>query len=205
MNTTVKTGVGGVSWLTATSCSWLQPYESRFRGTVSESPPQRCSLNDVTSSKWRKCCHQLSLTPVGLNVAKAFMAKRILHETWNEHEMKYTWAKWGFKWHRIEYLDHCWKFPRVKFLQMGGFWCRTQSEEPKLPDRRLSLVQVETLWSGHMSALSPLRKAEHAWCRTHLSHTPSVPLQHSWLGQTWLGVGNGADKTCDLDTVSYVW
>lgn len=30
-------------------------------------------------------------------------------------------------------------------------------------------------------------------------------LRHSWLGQTRVWVGNGADKTSDLDTVSYVW
>lgn len=61
-------------------------------------------------------------------------------------------------------------------ISSDGWFCgSSQSEEPKLPDRRLQPVQVETLWSGHMSALSALRKAEHAWCRTRLSHTPSVP------------------------------
>lgn len=38
---------------------------------------------------------------------------------------------------------------------------------------------------------------------TLVTHT-ICSLQHSWLGQTWLGVGNGAYATCDLDTVSYV-
>lgn len=36
---------------------------------------------------------------------------------------------------------------------------------------------------------------------TLVTHT-ICSLQHFWLEQTWFGVGNGADKTCDLDTFS---
>lgn len=35
---------------------------------------------------------------------------------------------------------------------------------------------------------------------TLVTHT-ICSLRHSWLGQTWRGVGNGADATCDLDAL----
>lgn len=68
----------------------------------------------------------------------------------------------------------------------GSLCGRSQSQEPRLPDRRLSLVQVETLWSGHMSALSALRKAEPA-CVQHTCHTHHLfpPTLLAWTNMAW--------------------
>lgn len=78
-------------------------------------------------------------------------------------------------------------------------------EQPKLWDRGLSLVRRFGLCGQDTCLLCLLSLRLSMPCVEHtVTHTICY-LQHSWLGQTWLWVGNGADKTCDLDTVSYVW
>lgn len=74
---------------------------------------------------------------------------------------------------------------KVVFLWPDRF-VAALSQEPRLPDRRLSLVQVETLWSGHMSALSALRKAEPA-CVQHTCHTHHLfpPTLLAWTNMAW--------------------
>lgn len=89
----------------------------------------------------------------------------------------------------------------------SNHWCTFQAcihwtEHLKLLDRRLSLVRRFGLCGQDTCLLSvrlSMSGVEHT-----VTHTICY-LQHSWLGQTRLWVGNGADKTCDLDTVSYVW
>lgn len=70
---------------------------------------------------------------------------------------------------------------------------------PALRQRFVTRMQVWTLWSEHTSVLLSGKPAmpgvEHA-----VTYTICY-LQFSWLEQTLLCAGNGADKKSDLDTV----
>lgn len=98
----------------------------------------------------------------------------------------------------MSYTHYC--FTGLNFK--AAFHC---TEHPKLLDRGLSLVcrfalcGQDTCLLCLLSLRLSMPGVEHT-----VIHTICY-LQHSWLGQTPLWVGNGADKTCDLDTVCYVW
>lgn len=97
-----------------------------------------------------------------------------------------------------------WKCPDVITALTEVRLCRW-TEHLKLLHRGLALVcsfglcGQDTCLLCLLSVWLSMPGVEHT-----VTHTICY-LRHSWLGQTRVWVGNGADKTSDLDTVSYVW
>ncbi len=98
-----------------------------------------------------------------------------------------------------------WKYSNHWCKFQGKVWGTHWTEHLKLLDRRLSLVYrfglcgQDTCLLCLLSLRLSMPGVEHT-----VTHTICY-LHHSWLGQTQLWVGNGADKSCDLDTVFHVW
>lgn len=79
-----------------------------------------------------------------------------------------------------------------------SYRCR-MTEVHHLQADRCGLTGQDTCLLSVLSLRLCVPGVEHT-----VTHTICYLLR-SWLGQTRLWVGNGADKTCDLDTVSSVW
>lgn len=188
--------IGGASWLTATSCSGLQPYESHcFRVTTAKMFSKWChqfkiallSLQRCLSSlNWGTWCHPWSLTPLDFsgwtcyiinmwNVTYMLEKNVILNKTIENIQMTGGY----FQGHK----DTC---SRPIFLLMNGLAAtlrvKSQSFQTGICNLfRLRLCGQDTCLLCLLSGRLSMPGVEHT-CHTHHLFPPTLL---AWTNMAW--------------------